>query len=296
MSPQPLSARCSQLSSVTGRSHLQTCGFCLGNLPTSPCPILHCGEGSLHHVSSLPVPVHSLCPLALGEMRSWPLPDSVGISGLAGVPLLSSSHPLCPQARLPLGAGGKPLQDELCNPSPTPESLRDFQGVTESPRWRGQAKCHPCQGTVCLRPTATGQGIGSQPLCPPVSAPVTTGRVVEGATLAFPHQPVLPGKVLPRSLYLMRRGNGSVQSALRLRMGSALCTVLKAVISANGSFAGGIQIATTPFSLQIFSPPPALPTPGRKTKAPHCRVPAKPLWLRMLSSQGPATLPGPSPG
>lgn len=88
---------------------------------------------------------------------------------------------------------------------------------------------------------------------------------MEGATLAFPHQPVLPGKVLLRSLYLMRRENGSVQSALRLRMGSALCTVLKAVISANGSFAGGIQIATTPFSLQIFSPP-FFPLPGGRQR------------------------------
>lgn len=68
-------------------------------------------------------------------------------------------------------------------------------------------------------------------------------------------------------------------------MGSALCTMLKAVISANGSFAGDIQIATTPFSLQIFSP--LLIHPQRKTKAPHCRVPAKPLWLRE-----PTQLPG----
>lgn len=143
--------------------------------------------------------------------------------------------------------------------------------------------CHPCQGTVCLRPMATGQGIGSQPLCPPVSAPVTAGRAVEGATLASPHQPVLPGKVLLRSLYLMRRGNGSVQSALRLRMGSALCTVLKAVISANGSFAGGIQIATTPFSLQIFSPSSShsreedkgssLPSPSKAALAEDAQLP-----------------------
>lgn len=46
-------------------------------------------------------------------------------------------------------------------------------------------------------------------------------------------------------------------------MGSALCTVLKAVISANGSFAGDIQIAATPFSLQIFPPLPAPPPPPR---------------------------------
>lgn len=47
-------------------------------------------------------------------------------------------------------------------------------------------------------------------------------------------------------------------------MGSALCTVLKAVISANGSFAGDIQIAATPFSLQIFPPSPCSPPPPRR--------------------------------
>lgn len=143
----------------------------------------------------------------------------------------------------------------------------------------------------CPRAMAVGQGAGSQPLCPPVSAPGSAGRAVEGAALASPHQ---PGEVLLCSSSLMRWGNGSVQSALRQRMGSALCTVLKAVISANGSFAGDIQIATTPFSLQIF-PPPRFSPPARRTKAPHCRVPAKPLRLRKPNSQGPSALPGAEP-
>lgn len=56
-------------------------------------------------------------------------------------------------------------------------------------------------------------------------------------------------------------------------MGSALCTMLKAVISANGSFAGDIQIATTPFSLQIFSP--LLTHPGEEDKGSSLQSPSK---------------------
>ena len=64
-------------------------------------------------------------------------------------------------------------------------------------------KCQLCQGTGCPRAMAVGQGAGSQPLYPPVSATGSAGRAVEGAALASLHQPVLPGKVLLRSSYLM---------------------------------------------------------------------------------------------
>lgn len=127
----------------------------------------------------------------------------------------------------------------------------------------------------CPRAMAVGQGDGSQPLCAPDSAPGSTGRAVEGAALASPHQ---PGEVLLRSSSLMRWGNGSVQSALRRWMGSALCTVLKAVISANGSFAGDIQIATTPFSLQILPHPPHPPPispPREEDKGSSLQSPSK---------------------
>lgn len=56
-------------------------------------------------------------------------------------------------------------------------------------------------------------------------------------------------------------------------MGSALCIVLKAVISANGSFAGDIQIPATPFSLQIFSP--LLAHPRGEDKGSSLRSPSK---------------------
>lgn len=124
-------------------------------------------------------------------------------------------------------------------------------------RWGSLRSAHPtlrAQGTRCRVGHTTRSPTGTFP----------RGQKAEGTGAVPParshRQDVAMGQGCGAAL---REGAGAGKRGCKvLRLGSALCTELKAVISANGSFAGDIQIATTPFPLQI-SPPPETKAPAQ---------------------------------
>lgn len=113
-------------------------------------------------------------------------------------------------------------------------------------RWGSLRSAHP---TLCAQETWCR--VGHTTRSPPGTFP--RGQQAEGTGAVPParshRRDVAVGQGCGAAL---REGAGAGKRGCKvLRLGSALCTALKAVISANGSFAGDIQIATTPFPLQI---------------------------------------------